>query len=39
MKVLKILSTKNYKINFDEIENPNNGSFEIYLKKNYENIL
>ena len=27
------------KINFDEIENPNKGSFEIYLKKNYENKL
>jgi len=33
------LMKKIKKINFDEIENPNNGSFEIYLKKNYENKL
>ncbi len=33
------LMKKIKKINFDEIENPNKGSFEIYLKKNYENKL
>ena len=33
------LMKKIKKINFDEIENPNNGSLEIYLKKNYENKL
>ena len=33
------LMKKIKKINFDEIENSNKGSFEIYLKKNYENKL
>ena len=33
------LMKKIKKINFDEVENPNKGSFEIYLKKNYENKL
>ena len=33
------LMKKIKKINFDEIENTNKGSFEIYLKKKYENKL